>query len=300
MLDVPGLVEWYPTNARELPWRRPDYGAWGVLTSEVMLQQTPVARVVPAVSAWLSRWPTPADLASASTGDAVRQWGTLGYPRRAVRLHAAAGAILTVHGGVVPADVAALEALPGVGTYTARAVAVFAYGQRHPVVDVNTRRVIARAVHGRAHPGPPAAADLDAMADLLPEDAAVAATVNAAVMELGATVCIARAPRCAACVLRDTCRWRAAGHPGSEDRRPRQARYRGSDRHARGTVLASLRSADDDGVLHDRVLADWPDPDQRERAIASLLADGLIEAAGTMLRLPAGAQTSGAEPVPAA
>lgn len=299
MLDVAGLAAWYRANARDLPWRHPDYGAWGVLTSEVMLQQTPVARVIPAISAWLSRWPAPADLAAASAGDALRQWGTLGYPRRALRLHTAAGVILAVHGGTVPADVAALQALPGVGTYTARAVAVFAYGQRHPVVDVNTRRVIARAVQGRAHPGPAAAADVDAMAALLPEDAATAATVNAAMMEVGAIVCTARAPRCGACVLRSACRWRAAGYPGSDEQRPRRARYQGSDRQARGRILASLRDADEAMPLT-RVLADWPDPEQRSRAIASLLADGLVEAAGTTLRLPTGVQDSGADPVRAA
>lgn len=292
MLDLSGLLAWYTQNARALPWRRPDYGAWGVLTSEVMLQQTPVARVVPAISAWLDRWPTPAHLAAASVGDAVRQWGTLGYPRRAARLHAASGVIVAIHDGVVPADVAALEALPGVGTYTARAVSAFAYGQRHPVVDVNTRRVLARALHGRSQPGPGSRADLDAMAALLPEDPAAAVAVDAAMMELGATVCTARAPRCSGCALRNACRWRAAGHPASEDRRPRQARYEGSDRQARGRVLASLRAAD--AVPRARVLADWPDPDQRSRAIASLLADGLVEASGSVLRLPGGAQSSGA------
>lgn len=296
MLDLAGLLSWYSANARALPWRRPDYGAWGVLTSEVMLQQTPVARVVPAISAWLARWPTPSDLAASSVGDAVRQWGTLGYPRRAVRLHTAAGVIVAAHDGVVPADVAALEALPGVGTYTARAVSAFAYGRRHPVVDVNTRRVIARAVHGRAQPGPAASADLDAMAVLLPEDPAAAVAVNAAMMEVGATVCTARAPRCSECPLRDACRWRAAGHPASEDRRRRPARYEGSDRQARGRILASLRAAGD-AVPRGRVLADWPDPDQRSRAIASLLADGLVEESGTILRLPGDAQPSGADPV---
>lgn len=281
------LVAWYRENARDLPWRRPGFGAWGVLVSEFMLQQTPVSRVIPHLEAWLERWPTPAALAAAAPADAVRQWANLGYPRRALWLHRAAVEIRDRHGDVVPRDVDALLALTGIGDYTARAVAVFAYGDRHPVVDTNTRRVLARVLDGRSQPGAPARRDLEAMAGILPVDRETAAIVNAAAMELGATVCVARVPRCDACPVAAQCAWRAAGYPDTGDDRRRQARYEGSDRQARGAVLKTLRDASAHEVALHEVAADWPDPRQRDRAIDSLVADGLVEAVDGMLRLPA-------------
>jgi A/G-specific adenine glycosylase len=282
------LIAWYRQNARDLPWRVPGFGAWGVLVSEFMLQQTPVNRVVPHLEAWLIRWPTPTALAADAPAAAVRQWANLGYPRRALWLHRAAVEIRDRHEGVVPRDVDALLALTGIGDYTARAVAVFAYGDRHPVVDTNTRRVIARAVDGRSQPGPPARSDLAAMDALLPAADADAALVNAAAMELGATVCIARIPRCEACPLAHMCAWRAAGSPDTGDGRRKQARYEGSDRQARGAVLKTLRDADAPGIRFDELLADWPDAHQRDRAITSLADDGLIELEGGLARLPIG------------
>lgn len=290
------LIGWYREHARDLPWRRAGFGAWGVLVSEVMLQQTPVARVIPHLEAWLARWPTPAALGDDQPAAAVRQWANLGYPRRALWLHRAAVEIRDRHDGTVPRDVDALLALTGIGDYTARAVAVFAYGDRHPVVDTNTRRVLARAVDGRAQPGPPARTDLAAMLAVLPADDADAAIVNAATMELGATVCTARAPRCDACPITHICAWRAAGYPDTGDLRRRQARYEGSDRQARGAVLRALRDAASHAVDLDRVAADWPDPRQRDRAIDSLIADGLAEAVGGTLRLPAGDGTASPPP----
>ena len=280
------LIAWYRENARDLPWRHPEFGAWGVLVSEFMLQQTPVARVIPHLEAWLERWPDPAALAADAPAEAVRKWANLGYPRRALWLHRAAVEIRDRHDGVVPADVDALLALTGIGDYTARAVAVFAYGRRHPVVDTNTRRVLARAVDGRSQPGPPAKRDLAAMAAVLPADDADAAVVNAAAMELGAVVCTARAPRCEACPLAHACAWRAAGYPDTGDERRRQARYEGSDRQARGAVLRVLREAATHEVPADAVIADWPDALQRDRAIDSLIADGLVEASGGTLAPP--------------
>lgn len=280
------LIAWYRDHARDLPWRRPGYGAWGVLVSEFMLQQTPVNRVIPHLRAWLERWPTPADLAAAAPADAVRQWANLGYPRRALWLHRAAVEIRDRHGNVVPRDVDALLGLTGVGDYTARAVAVFAYGDRHPVVDTNTRRVLARAIEGRSQPAAPSRRDLDAMAAILPEDHEGAAVVNAAAMELGATVCVARVPRCDACPIAAQCAWRATGYPDTGDDRRRQARYEGSDRQARGVVLKTLRDASTHAVPLHEVAVDWPDALQRDRAIDSLIADGLAEAADGMLRLP--------------
>lgn len=283
---VTPLNDWFGIHARPLPWRAPGYGAWGVLVSEFMLQQTPVARVMPLLADWLERWPTPADLAAAAPADAVRHWANLGYPRRALWLHRAAVEIRDRHDGVVPRDVDALLALTGVGDYTARAVAVFAYGDRHPVVDTNTRRVLARALAGRSQPGPASRRDLEEMSRVLPAGQAEAAVFNAAAMELGALVCTARTPRCDECPIAHLCAWRAAGYPDTGDTRRRQARYEGSDRQARGAVLRVLRDAAGHEAPLDRVAADWPDSAQRDRAIDSLIADGLAEASDGVLRLP--------------
>ncbi|MGN8027263.1 A/G-specific adenine glycosylase [Microbacterium sp. 22242] len=289
------LIPWYRAHARDLPWRRAEYleryGPWGVLVSEFMLQQTPVNRVIPHLEAWLERWPDALSLAAATPAAVLQQWANLGYPRRALWLHGAATAIRDRHDGRTPRDVPALLALPGIGDYTARAVAVFAYGDRHPVVDTNTRRVLARAVHGAAQPDPPSRRDLDDMLALLPEDPEQAAIVNAATMELGATICTARLQResaaaCLRCPLQDVCAWRAAGYPEGQDRRRRQARYEGSDRQARGGVLRALRHAEGHRLPAEAVLADWPDPVQRDRAIDSLIGDGLLEAADGELLLP--------------
>jgi len=172
------ILGWYDVAARDLPWRRPEATPWGVLVSEVMLQQTPVARVLPVWESWLATWPEPADLAGAGAGEAVRAWGRLGYPRRALRLHAAAVAIVERHEGQVPDDHEALRALPGVGEYTAAAVASFAFGRRHVVLDTNVRRVLARVAEGREHPGPSVTrAERDLATSLLPEDPADAAPV---------------------------------------------------------------------------------------------------------------------------
>ena len=277
---APAVNEWFRANRRDLPWRSPNFGAWGILVSEIMLQQTPVARVIPRLAEWLERWPSPAALAAAPPGDAVRAWDRLGYPRRALRLHAAAVAITEQHDGVVPSDLEALLALPGIGDYTARAVAAFAFGARHPVVDTNVRRVIARAIDGAAEAGPPSTRrDLAAMEALLPHAVADARLFNAALMELGAIVCTARAPRClsepAACPLADTCRWRAGGYAAYAGRRAAvQAKFEGSDRQVRGLIMAELR-ASDIPVTDAELATVWPDAEQRERALAGLLADGL-------------------------
>ncbi|MBN9607244.1 MAG: A/G-specific adenine glycosylase [Actinomycetales bacterium] len=252
-----------------------------------MLQQTPVARVIPALERWLTRWPSPAALAAEPPSEALRAWDRLGYPRRALALHGAATAIVERHGGVVPADVDALLELPGVGPYTARAVAAFAYGVRVPVVDTNVRRVLARAVEGRAETGPPrTAADLAAMEAALPADPARARLANAGAMELGQVVCTARNPRCAACPLADACAWLAAGSPAYDGpRAPRQKRYEGSDRQVRGLVLRELR-ASDTPVPRKALAALWVDTAQFDRALAGLLHDGLVVESGGEFALP--------------
>lgn len=276
MVSARQVNPWYRANRRDLPWRRPGFPAWGTLVSEFMLQQTQVSRVIPRLEEWLRRWPTPADLAATPPGEAVRAWDRLGYPRRALALHSAATAITERHDGEVPADVAALLALPGIGPYTARAIAVFAYGLRHPVVDTNVRRVIARAVDGRGHAGPAATArDLAAMEALLPADEPEAAVFNAGMMELGAIVCVSRDPKCNACPLAAVCRWRALGYPEYDGPRAgRQTRYAGSDREARGRILAVLRRHEV-AVPDDSLVGAVPDAERRAHILEGLVKDGL-------------------------
>lgn len=281
------IRDWFAEHGRDLPWRHDDFGAWGILVSEIMLQQTPVVRVIPRLEQWLERWPSPAALAASAPGDAVRAWERLGYPRRALNLHAAATAIAEQHNNVVPEDVPTLLSLPGIGDYTARAVAVFAYGHRHPVVDTNVRRVIARAVNGEGEAGPPSTKrDLAAMEQLLPADLAAAQATNAAVMELGAIVCTAKKPLCEQCPVRELCTWRAAGYPTYEGKRQVvQKKFEGSDRQVRGLILAELR-ASDVPVTADEITQVWADAEQRERALAGLLNDGLAVAEDSGYVLP--------------
>jgi len=281
------LIGWYAGHARELPWRGPEVSPWSVLVSEFMLQQTPVSRVLPVHAQWLAVWPTPAALAAAPSGEAVRAWGRLGYPRRALRLHAAATAIVERHGGIVPADLEDLVALPGVGDYTASAVATFAFGRRHAVLDTNVRRVLARAFGGVEFPPQSlTAAERHRAKGLLPEDDADAATWSVALMELGALVCTAARPRCAGCPLREECAWRAAGYPAYDGPPRRGQAWAGTDRQCRGRLLAVVRDVDGPVPAASLVRA-WDDPDQRDRCLQSLLADGLLVHTDAGYTLPA-------------
>ncbi len=277
-----------------------------MLVSEVMLQQTPVVRVLPVWHEWLLRWPEPSDLAREPAGEAVRAWGRLGYPRRALRLHAAAVAIRDDHGGQVPGDYAALLTLPGVGSYTAAAVASFAFGRRETVVDTNIRRVHARLLTGTALPSPAlTAAEMRLAAGVLPDDVAASVAWNASVMELGALVCTARSPKCGQCPVRDSCAWLAAGEPPPAYT-PKGQAWHGTDRQVRGAVMAVLRAADApvEPEFFGRAPADLGfeatgigiplaalhrlncAPEQLERALAGLLEDGLAELHPGGLRLP--------------
>lgn len=274
------VLGWFDEHARDLPWRSATASPWSVMVSEFMLQQTPVVRVLPVHAAWLARWPTPAALAAESTGEAVRLWGRLGYPRRALRLHAAAVAIVAEHGGEVPAAYDELLALPGIGDYTASAIASFAFGQRHVVLDTNVRRVLARAVDGvEFPPSSVTRAERDLAATLLPTDPPTAATWAVAVMELGALVCTARDPYCEVCPIADQCAWLAAGRPAHDGPPRRGQAWDGTDRQCRGRIMAVLRDADVP-VPRVRIDAVWPDAAQRERCLAGLVADGLLVAAG--------------------
>ncbi|WP_150238228.1 HhH-GPD family protein [Nocardiopsis quinghaiensis] len=271
------VLAWYETNARDLPWRRPDASAWSILVSEIMLQQTPVVRVLPAWRAWMERWPTPADLAEEPSGEAVRMWNRLGYPRRALRLHACAVAITEEYGGRVPDDHATLLSLPGVGAYTAAAVASFAFGQRHAILDTNVRRVLARAETGIQYPPKTQTRAETALAEsLLPPTPSVAARWGVAVMELGALVCTARAPACADCPIADRCAWRIAGKPAYDGPPRRGQTYAGTDRQVRGRLLAVLRDSAHP-VPKDALDVVWDDGIQRERALDALVSDGLVD-----------------------
>lgn len=271
------VLAWYEAHARDLPWRHPDASPWSVLVSEIMLQQTPVVRVLPAWKAWTERWPTPADLAKEPSGEAVRMWNRLGYPRRALRLHACAKAITEEHGGQVPDDHATLLSLPGVGTYTAAAVASFAFGQRHAILDTNVRRVLARAESGIEYPPKTQTKAETALAEsLLPPEPSVAARWGVAVMELGALVCTARNPACADCPIAGQCAWKLAGKPPYDGPPRRGQTYAGTDRQVRGRLLAVLRDAV--GPVPKTALdAVWDDHIQRERALDALVVDGLVD-----------------------
>lgn len=286
------VIGWFEREARELPWRG-DAGAidpWAVLVSEFMLQQTQASRVIAPFEAWMSRWPKPSDLAAEAPGEAVRAWGRLGYPRRALWLHRAAVQLATVHGDEVPRDVNTLLALTGIGPYTARAVASFAFSLREPVVDTNTRRVLARLVRGEAAAGSPGPRDLTEMEALLPLDPVRARHFNAATMELGATLCTARNAQCSACPISQWCQWRGAGFPNNAPTVRRQAAFQGSDRQVRGRIMALLRGANapipDAVALAAGAEGGVRDAQQPQRAYDSLIADGLIVESNGFVRLP--------------
>ena len=313
------LNTWVGVHGRDLLWRHPDTSAWGVLVSEVMAQQTPVRRVEPLWQAWMQHWPDPAALASAPTAEILRAWANLGYPRRALRLQECARACVEKHQGEVPTTISELEALPGVGSYTARAVAAFALGQAVPVVDTNVRRVYRRVVDGEFLQGPARSRDLRDVATLLPyvdpdpslsrrqpgasqpipqpsgnpahRDAAN--LMCASLMELGALVCTAKNPSCEQCPISEHCRWVALGKPlptqeAQDEAKRRVQKFAGTDRQVRGKIMAAVRGAD--VVSKADVTQLWADQVQLERCLESLVADGLVVvevAAGNItIRLP--------------
>ena len=301
------ITDWFAAHARRLPWREPECTPWGVLVSEIMLQQTPVVRVLPVWQEWMQRWPSPAALAAETSGEAVRAWGRLGYPRRALRLHAAAAAITEEFGGEVPSTHAALLSLPGVGDYTAAAVAAFAFGQRETVVDTNIRRVHARAVTGNALPSPAlTAAEMRLARELMPDGVKESVAWNAAAMELGALICTARNPKCSECPVLEQCAWVSAGRP-EPHYVPKGQAWAGTDRQVRGAIMAVLRQAEAPVqrglLLHPPVdligspAAGELEPlaalhrlaapqEQMERALAGLIADRLATESARGIALP--------------
>jgi len=279
------LLDWYVRTGRPLPWRA-TRDPYAVLVSEVMLQQTQVSRVVPRYHAFLARFPTPAALAAAPLADVLTAWQGLGYNRRARALQRAAQAVVAEHGGVVPADLDALLALPGVGAYTARAVLAFAHDQEVGPVDTNVARVLSRAVSG----APLGRAGVQRLADdLVPPGEG--GRWSHALMDLGATVCGARAPRCDACPVAGACAWRARGGPDpaastSVRSRP-QAAFAGSDRYHRGRLVDALRAGPVARAELTAAAVLTAAPERLDAVVDGLVADGLAEWDGQRLRLPA-------------
>jgi A/G-specific adenine glycosylase len=240
---VTAVITWFESHARTLPWREPGCSPWGVLVSEVMLQQTPVDRVVPRWQEWMTRWPTPADLAASPVSEPLRMWDRLGYPRRARWLWECAGIITTHHGGQVPSNEHDLRQLPGIGQYTAAAICAFAFHQRALALDTNVRRVIDRHWQGEEIPAAHITqSERHFCDDLWPREPHTAAQWNAAVMELGALVCRSKSPLCHECPIAQSCVWHQAGSPPTSRVRRTQATYDGSIRQLRGNVMAALRT----------------------------------------------------------
>lgn len=281
---VDRVCSWFTDNARPLPWR--ESSPWGVMVSEFMLQQTPVSRVEPVWREWLERWPAPSALAAEPRGEAVRAWGRLGYPRRALRLHAAATVIASDFADRVPCDEDTLRSLPGVGDYTAAAICAFAFGQPTVVLDVNVRRVLSRAWTGVAEPPAHMTAVERALAKSLTQMADDGATWSAASMELGAIVCTRKDPSCSSCPLRRNCRWQQEGAPEPLMPRRGQPRFQGSDRQARGLMMRVLREANEP-VTRQALLRVVENHEQAQRALSSLEFDGLVVRRGSRYSLPA-------------
>ncbi len=272
------LLEWFGRRQRDLPWRR-TRDPWAVLVSELMLQQTQVRRVLPKYAAFLDRWPTAAACAAAPLGDVVTAWAGLGYNRRAVNLHRCAQEVVDRHDGVLADDLASLLALPGIGPYTARAVLAFAFeSDEVGVLDTNAARVLARW-SGRSL----GRAEAQAFADSSVAPSAGWAW-NQAMLDLGATVCVPRTPRCTECPVAAWCAWHEAGLPdpdpaiGSAGVSTGQSRFEGSDRQGRGRLVDALRTAPVPAPDLAQVMG-WPDdPDRAVRVAATVVADGLAVA----------------------
>ncbi|MDO4412787.1 A/G-specific adenine glycosylase [Cutibacterium sp.] len=281
---VQTVCDWFDANGRDLPWRRPGTSAWGVLVSEVMSQQTPMSRVIGPWHEWMTRWPTPDDLAEEESGVAVAAWGRLGYPRRALRLHACAVAIATEHDGTVPSTYEELITLPGIGDYTAAAIVSFAFGKRATVLDTNVRRVLARAQSGIANcPTSVTKAERLVAEALVPDDDTRAAKWAVSSMELGALVCTARSPRCEVCPIHDVCRWVADGKPENAPVRRGQP-WKGTDRQCRGVIMDLVRNSPH-GVRVEVALSAWPESEQASRCLESLIYDGLVHRCGELVTL---------------
>ena len=265
------ITQWFAKNKRELPWRATT--PWGVMVSEFMLQQTPVARVLPKWIEWMERWPTPAELSKATPAQVITAWGRLGYPRRALRLHESAKIIARDFENEVPDSEEVLRSLPGIGDYTAAAISAFAFGANTLVMDVNIRRVLVRVLDGKEHPtSSPTVRERESRLAILPRRNAD--NWAAATMELGALICTSKNPSCNDCPIISQCKWRKNGYPQSELVRKSQD-WHGTDRKCRGTIVQALR--ENESLTVNAIKKLWPDESQVEKALETLLADNLIE-----------------------
>lgn len=280
----PLLDRWFAVHGRELPWRN-HKEPWAILMSEIMLQQTPVNRVQPVFDQWWQRWPQPQLLAATSQAEVIKAWGRLGYPRRALRLHQCAIEITDRHAGQVPNSYQLLRELPGVGDYTAAAVLCFAFHQAIAVLDVNIRRVYSRWLHGQAFPTSHITKAERVLVDsLIPHDGDSCRRWHTNIMELGQLVCTAQNPDCARCPLAGECRWRSIGQPDAGSRTTKPQAYYGTDRYVRGLILAKLRQ--DDCASESALEQLWHDHLQLNRALESLIADGLVTIGNQVVQLP--------------
>ncbi len=264
------ITNWFKKNQRDLPWRKTD--AWGVLVSEIMLQQTPVVRVLPVYTEWMKRWPTPRDMAKASGGDVITAWGRLGYPRRALRLLECAKVISSDYNNRIPETEMELRKLPGIGEYTAAAIVAFAFEERSLVLDINIRRLFARAIDGVEVP------TSSINKSERKDRAALIPTRNphlwaAATMELGALICTAAKPKCELCPIANQCRWRSLDYPKSDAPKRTQS-WNGTDRQCRGVIVQALR--ENKTVSKKELSKLWSLQPQFEKALVSLEKDGLI------------------------
>jgi A/G-specific adenine glycosylase len=268
------ISAWFKKNKRDLPWRKTD--TWGILVSEFMLQQTPVNRVLPVYNEWMKRWPTAAHLAKATPAEVITAWGRLGYPRRALRLHECAKVITDQLKGEIPTTEVELRKLPGIGEYTAAAMVAFAFSGRSLVLDINIRRLFVRLFDGAESPTTSATKEEKVRyEELIPKkDPHIWA---AATMELGALVCTSQSPKCAICPVSDRCLWRSLDYPKSDVVKRRQS-WHGTDRQCRGAVVQALR--ENEILTKSQIEQLWDVPSQLEKALLTLLDDGLIEARG--------------------
>jgi A/G-specific adenine glycosylase len=265
------ITQWFAKNKRELPWR--STSPWGVMVSEFMLQQTPVARVLPKWNEWMARWPTPVELAKATPAQVITAWGRLGYPRRALRLHESAKIIARDFNNEVPESEEVLRSLPGIGDYTAAAISAFAFGANTLVMDVNIRRVLVRALDGKEYPtSSPTVRERESRLAILPSRNAD--NWAAATMELGALICTSKNPSCNNCPIISQCKWRKNGYPQSELVRKSQD-WHGTDRKCRGSIVQALR--ENESLTLSAIKKLWPEESQVEKALETLLADHLIE-----------------------
>lgn len=277
-----GLIEWGSGSLRDLPWRRTN-NAWHVLVSEVMLQQTSVARVLPKYEAFIDEFPTPGHMANAPLGDALALWSGLGYPRRCRNLRDTAIVLERDFGGTMPSTLDELLALPGIGQYTARAILAFAHRQDVAVVDVNVSRVLSR-LEGE----PLRARALQQLADqLVPEG--LGWDWNQVMMDFGARHCTVRTPQCSVCPVKKQCAWHGVGEdpaPLSAGASKPQAKFEGSDRQARGRAMRAVGDgiSTQAGII--RAMCLEHDVERAKKLLDALVSEGLILRTGTRFTSP--------------